>query len=86
MCVTKYGHLSILQLLMESGAEVDAQDKVTTYTQSSGGGGGEPSRNYSPLPPSPLEPPLFCHPHPIKKTSSYATAILQAMHIFNSSA
>ena len=27
-CVAKYGHLNILSLLMEFGAEVNAQDKV----------------------------------------------------------
>ena len=28
MCVAKYGHLGILGLLVDYGAEVDAQDKV----------------------------------------------------------
>ena len=28
MCVAKYGHIKILQLLLKYGAEVDAQDKV----------------------------------------------------------
>ena len=32
MCVAKYGHLSVLELLVEFGAEVDAQDKVTQAT------------------------------------------------------
>ena len=29
MCVAKYGHVKILQLLLKYGAEVDAQDKVS---------------------------------------------------------